>query len=77
MHGGNVGLGKLMSFIHVYALGGENRGPAVGEGSGGLIGVIGGGPIPFNDSKVDGFAVEGGPKPEKPPELGGTASLGR
>ena len=77
MHGGDVGFGELVSFFEVDSLGGENLGPAVGESSGGLVGVLGGGPISLDDSKVDGFAVEGGPKPEKPPELSGTASLGR
>jgi hypothetical protein len=76
VHGGNVGLGKLMSFIHVYALGGENLGPAIGESGGGTIRVLGGGPIASDNGQVHSLAVEGGPKLEQPLELGGSASFG-
>ena len=75
VHGGNVRLGKLMSFIHVYALGGENLGPAIGESGGGTIRVLGGGPIASDNGQVHSLAVEGGPKLEQPLELGGSASF--
>ena len=76
VHGGDVGFGELVSFFEVDSLGGENLGPAVGESSGGLIGVLGGGPISLDDGEVDRLAVEGGPELEKPRELGGSASFG-
>ena len=61
VHGGDVSLGELMSFVQVYAFGGKYLGPAIGESVGSSVRVLGGGSVASDDGQVNGLAVEGRP----------------